>query len=424
MYRFFIALLMTFSLISCGKEEILSLELAQTELNMYVTEQVTLKASVSFSGTSSVEMLWRSSDENVVTVNEFGVVTAKQAGSAVVTLTCQNLERQCDITVVNEEYLLLSHLNNDFTTSIIMWKDGETIFTSSGTYDVNPSGMSISGRDIYICGTIQLDGENGQKSLRAAYWKNNVIEILNSENNNCVANCIDVYSDATICIGGYMYLDSLNLTTKSAYWLNDKMNIIEGLSEITDLSINDSIINMCGYTTTEDGNTVAVKITDGSSTTLPGDNSIANYIDCSNGEIIVGSTTLNATSDSTYQALAIWKDGTLFTPITGMINIPKGMCMYDNKLYIVGEVYEAPDIPVKIFVYIDGQISYYQFHDAIYIPKSISVNSSNVIVALEKMEYTITGNYQIGIPTIMRNGVLEEPGEFPENTVPIATFIR
>ena len=43
---------------------------------------------------------WSSSDENIVEVDEFGMVVAKNGGTAVITATCGEYYATCEVTVI------------------------------------------------------------------------------------------------------------------------------------------------------------------------------------------------------------------------------------------------------------------------------------------------------------------------------------
>ena len=77
------------------------LTLSRSELSLYVGDQSTLTATVTPS-TASQSVAWGSSNTDVVTVNQSGVVTAVGAGSAIVTATTTDgsyITRTCTVTV-------------------------------------------------------------------------------------------------------------------------------------------------------------------------------------------------------------------------------------------------------------------------------------------------------------------------------------
>ena len=152
--------------------------LSQTEATLAVGETLTLTATVipeyaANFGASNVT--WSSSDEAVATVNENGVVTAKSAGTAIITVTTaiEKKTATCKVIVYNnsDDYIVdLGTLTEDYTAY-----DGDIL---TGTLGKNvkisiASGATVTLRDATINGkgqwagitclgdaTIVIEGEN------------------------------------------------------------------------------------------------------------------------------------------------------------------------------------------------------------------------------------------------------------------------
>lgn len=73
-----------------SQTDVESVTLSKTELELEVGETATLTATVKPDNTSSADVTWKSSDENVATVSTTGVVTAIAAGTATITCTATN----------------------------------------------------------------------------------------------------------------------------------------------------------------------------------------------------------------------------------------------------------------------------------------------------------------------------------------------
>ena len=79
-----------------------TVSLNQTELELKKGETSALTAAVTPEDAENTEVVWSSSDESVVTVNDQGVVTAVAPGSATVTASCagdETVTAECEITV-------------------------------------------------------------------------------------------------------------------------------------------------------------------------------------------------------------------------------------------------------------------------------------------------------------------------------------
>ncbi len=78
-----------------------SITLNKTEATLKATETVSLEATVAPDTTTDKSVIWSSSDSNIATVDENGVITAVAVGKATITATTANgLKAECEITVV------------------------------------------------------------------------------------------------------------------------------------------------------------------------------------------------------------------------------------------------------------------------------------------------------------------------------------
>ena len=73
-----------------------TMKLNRTQVSMYVTESTTLKALDNRGRTKTAS--WRSSNTRIAMVRN-GVVTAKKAGTVMITATSNGIKRSCKVTV-------------------------------------------------------------------------------------------------------------------------------------------------------------------------------------------------------------------------------------------------------------------------------------------------------------------------------------
>ncbi|MBP5629456.1 MAG: Ig domain-containing protein, partial [Bacteroidaceae bacterium] len=149
--------------------------LSQTLARLLFGETLTLTATIAPANATNKSVTWSSSDEAVATVNENGVVTAKSAGTAIITVTTaiEKKTATCKVIVYNnsDDYIVdLGTLTEDYTAY-----DGDIL---TGTLGANvkisiASGATVTLRDATLNGkgtwagitclgdaTIVIEGEN------------------------------------------------------------------------------------------------------------------------------------------------------------------------------------------------------------------------------------------------------------------------
>ena len=113
-------------IVSDKEVEVSSITLNKSSATIYLNSNVksiSLTATVNPSNATNKNVIWKSSNSNVVSVNN-GVVTAKSIGSAVITASVGNKKAICKITVTNKD---------NPVTSISLNKSSETLYLN----DVN-----------------------------------------------------------------------------------------------------------------------------------------------------------------------------------------------------------------------------------------------------------------------------------------------
>ena len=160
--------------------------LSQTFAKLLFGETLTLTATIAPANATNKSVTWSSSDEAVATVNENGVVTAKSAGTAIITVTTaiEKKTATCKVIVYDnsDDYIVdLGTLTEDYTAY-----DGDIL---TGTLGANvkisiASGATVTLRDATINGkgyrdwagitclgdaTIVIEGENSVMGFAYAY---------------------------------------------------------------------------------------------------------------------------------------------------------------------------------------------------------------------------------------------------------------
>ena len=137
-----------------------SLNKAELELLIGGTEQ--LIATVSPDNASDKTVVWTSSDSNIVTVDENGLVQAIAAGNAIITASCGEVKAECQVTVLKKE-------------QTITWDQAFDDVTEGNTIELNATASSgldvvykvIEG-DAVIEGKLLTINTSGKISIEAS----------------------------------------------------------------------------------------------------------------------------------------------------------------------------------------------------------------------------------------------------------------
>lgn len=120
-----------------------SITLSHTQLRPIVGEKVTLTASLLPANTTETTISWSSSNEEVATVNDAGVVEAHAVGTAVITATASNgVFNTCQVTVSQASSACFTadssryHLSEEAATTVSLLRNpGIAAFTMQVEYD-------------------------------------------------------------------------------------------------------------------------------------------------------------------------------------------------------------------------------------------------------------------------------------------------
>lgn len=79
----------------------INVKLSRTKLSMYITERKTLNVTVTGSQKTPI---WKSDNIAIATVNSKGTISAKKAGTAIITVTVDGVKKSCKVTVKENWY--------------------------------------------------------------------------------------------------------------------------------------------------------------------------------------------------------------------------------------------------------------------------------------------------------------------------------
>lgn len=95
------------TLFSCSKDfKVSYLEIYPQELTTTIDDTIQLSFSIVYEGgkfedPNLIQVEWNSSNTDIVTVNDSGLIITKALGSADVSVTCQDYISTCKITVID-----------------------------------------------------------------------------------------------------------------------------------------------------------------------------------------------------------------------------------------------------------------------------------------------------------------------------------
>ena len=142
-----------------GNVDISSLKLNEEQLNLHVGQSFELYAEVLSGNAENYAIEWNSSDTNIVTVNENGLLTAVSQGTAVITaivLGEDNLNASCNVTVVKNTLD-----TSNATAYAVLSPDGHLIFLKSNNSYLNNSTATVTDINGYdYTGIVYADIEN------------------------------------------------------------------------------------------------------------------------------------------------------------------------------------------------------------------------------------------------------------------------
>lgn len=157
-----------------GSAEAKSIDISQKELTVKTGQTAHLSAVIRPWNSPEAKLLWESSDEDIATVNEEGMVTAIEVGCAEITVSCSGLSDVCAVTVVSSTIPTESLSIDQQSLSL---KNGNTkVLTATLSPENSTETIQWSSSDESII-TIDQTGKTTAKSNGIAY--------ITAESGNC-----------------------------------------------------------------------------------------------------------------------------------------------------------------------------------------------------------------------------------------------
>lgn len=151
-----------------------AITLSKTEASLKVGESIDLTATVAPENTTDKTITWKSSNENVASVDAKGKVTAKAIGEATITATCGSVSATCKVTVIPTpvESIVLSKTELSLTegekatlTATVAPEDATDKSVAWTSSDTSVATVSASGEVTAVkAGTAKITATSGGKT--------------------------------------------------------------------------------------------------------------------------------------------------------------------------------------------------------------------------------------------------------------------
>lgn len=121
------------------KQPVTGVTVDQTELKMYISDRVELKATVEPSDAENQNVKWTSDNEDVAIVDDTGKVTGKKPGGAYITVTTEEgrYTDSCKVTVLFDDVTQPSQ----YYYEAVYWAVEKNITQGMGPTSFNPGGF-------------------------------------------------------------------------------------------------------------------------------------------------------------------------------------------------------------------------------------------------------------------------------------------
>lgn len=395
---------------SCKKEDdmvINSISINPNEVTMYTGDSDSLKVLITPSDIVISEIIWKSSNEKVVQV-ENGVITALSFGKSDIIATVGSFSASCHITVLPHTYIAGYVINENNYSVATVWKDGVAISLTDGTKNsVANSVFEIEG-DIYAGGYIDMDNNKG---LCPIIWKNGKVDAsLCNESTSGSINSITKANNIFYAVGCYGEWVDGEYYEFPAIWKDGiRMPLLETPGEASSLSVVGNDVYVGGYEKISKDLSSRIIWKNGTSEKIGEDGFLADvkalYVDAQNPSDV-------------YLGGYIWKSGESFTTAyqckngeelfltDGSTHAGVGSIIeYQGNIYAAGYIGNEYDILLSV-VWKNGQV-YKIMSDG----DKEGHSSINSFLIVDSIEYACgTCNFEDESPTAVLwvNGIKTE----------------
>lgn len=353
---------------SCGNDDepapepapdpiaVASVTLDKTELTFHRGESASLVATVAPADATDKAVAWRSSDDKVATVNDKGLVSAVEPGTATITATGGGKSATCTVTVEPDVYVVGYKSNADYLQrKTYLWKNGQaaelplkevrSVFVSEGKVyvagaykDSNMQSPTCAvwedgemkqlegatntyGQSVFVsAGNVYVAGHAGGNS--GYLWTNGNIKQMTERRIASQANSVFV-SGQDVYVAGNR---AVNAPERAAtYWKNGAANdLTDGTNSASlySLVVADGTVYAAGV-----DNRKAVLWEGSKRTELPDGSNAASVAVSEKGDVYVAGTT-NGRS-------ALWKNGEL-TELSTERTVATSVFIYGDDIYVAG----------------------------------------------------------------------------------------
>ncbi len=189
------------------------IQLNETELTMNVGDEVSLQVTTD---TYDNAIIWRSSNENIATVNDQGLVTTLAGGTVAITATVDQAQATCIINSNPDVFFIQREVEDEIP---VFWKNGEK--TSMGNeIDKILNSIFVHKEDVYVTGEDWFSDGSGY------LWKNGKVQNLPSSSGK-INELKSFFKDDE----GNEYMCAEIITDDNdkiaVYWTNGTENIME-----------------------------------------------------------------------------------------------------------------------------------------------------------------------------------------------------
>ena len=362
--------------------------LDETKLNLYSGDQAqigiaTLKADVQETGLP----VWSSDNDEVATVDQQGLVTAIQSGTANITVTVDNASASCAVTVLPSVYVAGYQSNGNVRIATI-WKNGVPQVLSLGNSDSEARSVFVDGTDVYVAGWERVNG-----ITKAQLWVNGTATNPDQGQNTSRAFCVFKHGNDIYLAGGH-FPGNFQV---ARLWVNGNgIDYSDGSSHVslTSVFVDGQDIYASGMRLI--GNTEAASIrvnevrtdlTDGT------ENADAWSIFADGNDLYVASQeTINNAEHA-----RLWTNG-VPTSLQSQTGGAKSVVKANGNVYVAG--FEWVDGKMNATVWINGVPNHLQGVDFRNWGYSVFVDGSDVYVAGNGIDQGIS------IPLVWKNGSL------------------